>query len=174
MNSHRNDGGGFILAFIVLCMFIYMLLCIVSCSTPRGAVSVQKDSVRTVICEKVVYRDTVIHVPVPVETDKAVLEDSDTSRLSTSLAVSDAWIADGRLHHTLSNRTDALVPINLKLPEKARATEHFQLAARTVTVEVERELTAWQKFMQALGLGCFVALCALTLYFIIRIIRKFI
>ena len=126
------------------------------------------------ITERVVYRDTVIEVPVPVESDKAVMEDSDTSMLRTSLAESEAFVSGGKLHHTLRNRSELVQPINLKMPLRFLNTDRFQLAAQTITVEVERELTAWQKFMQALGLGCFVAVCALALYFAVRIIRKFI
>lgn len=147
---------------------------VVSCSTPRGVLTSQKDSVRTVITERVVYRDTVIHVPVPVESDKAVLQDSDTSFLRTSLAESEAFVSGGKLHHSLRNRSEQLQPINLKLPEKILQTDNFLMKQQTVTVEVERELTRWQKLLQALGLGTFVAGLAVILWFIVRIVRKYI
>lgn len=146
----------------------------ISCSTPHMAIESQKDSVRTVITERVVYRDTVIHVPVPVESDKAVLQDTDTSFLRTSLAESEAFVSGGRLHHSLRNRSEQLRPINLKLPKKILQTDNFLMKQQTVTVEVERELTRWQKLLQALGLGTFVALCASLLYMAVRIVRKFI
>lgn len=174
MNSRRNPKAEIAFALICLCLFIYGLLCCISCSAPRSAVSSQKDSVRTVITERVVYRDTIIEVPVPVESDRAVLEDSDTSMLRTSLAESEAFVSGGKLHHTLRNRSELVQPINLKMPLRFLNTDRFQLAAQTITVEVERELTAWQKFMQALGLGCFVAVCALALWFAVRILKKFI
>ena len=155
-------------------IFSLILLVMVGCSTPRIAIDSQKDSIRTVISERVVYRDTVIHVPVPAEQDRAVLQDTDTSRLATSLAESEAFVRGGKLHHTLRNRSEQLQPINLKIPERVQRTEHSRLAARTITVEVERELTIWQKFLQALGLGAFVAACAAFLYMAIRIVRKFI
>ena len=146
------------LIFLGMCLFVYLLLCFVSCSTPRGVLTSQKDSVRTVITDRIIYRDTVIHVPVPVESDKAVLQDTDTSFLRTSLAESEAFVQ----------------PINLKLPEKILQTDNFLMKQQTVTVEVERELTRWQKLLQALGLGTFVALCASLLYMAVRIVRKFI
>ena len=153
---------------------IFSMVAFISCSTPRMAIESQKDSVRTVITDRIVYRDTVIHVPVPVESGHKVLQDTDTSFLRTSLAESEAFVREGKLHHSLRNRNEQLRPINLKLPEKILQTDNFLMKQQTVTVEVERELTRWQKLLQALGLGTFVALCAALLYIAIRIVRKFI
>ena len=162
-----------LLIFLGMCLFIYLLLCFVSCSTPRGALASQKDSVRTVITDRIVYRDTVIHVPVPVESDNAVLPDTDTSFLRTSLAESEAFVRGGKLHHSLRNRSEQLQPINLKLPEKILQTDNFLMKQQTVTVEVERELTRWQKLILSLGQGTFVAGIAVALWLIIRVVRKF-
>ena len=174
MEQQRNNTSDMLLIFLGMCLFVYLLLCFVSCSTPRGVLTSQKDSVRTVITERVVYRDTVIRVPVPVESDNAVLQYTDTSFLRTSLAESEAFVSGGRLHHSLRNRSEQLRPINLKLPEKILSTDNFLMKQQTVTVEVERGLTRWQKLLQALGLGTFVALCASLLYMAVRIVRKFI
>lgn len=154
-------------------LLIILSLCLVSCSTLHRTVTGQKDSVRTVITERIVYRDTVIHLPVPAESDNAVLQDTDTSFLRTSLAESEAFVSGGRLHHSLRNRSEQIQPIYLKLPEKILQTDNFLMKQQTVTVEVERELTRWQKLLQALGLGTFVALCTALLYMAVRIVRKF-
>ena len=154
-------------------LYFSAILLTLSCSVQHGVLTSQKDSVRTVITDRIVYRDTVIHVPVPVESDKAVLQDTDTSFLRTSLAESEAFVLGGKLHHSLRNRNEQLQPINLKLPEKILQTANFLMKQQTVTVEIERELTRWQKLLQALGLGTFVALCAALLYMAIRIVRKF-
>ena len=172
-HNRNNDITDMLLIFLGMYLFVYLLLCFASCSTPRMSIESQKDSVRTVITERVVYRDRVIHVPVPVESDKAVLQDTDTSFLLTSLAESEAFVSGGKLHHSLRNRSEQLQPINLKLPEKILSTDNFLMKQQTVTVEVERELTRWQKLLQALGLGTFVALCAALLYIAVRIVRKF-
>lgn len=155
-------------------LLILTILSASCCSLKQIPSLEQKDSVRTVIKDRIVYRDTVIHVPVPVESDKAVLQDTDTSFLRTSLAESEAFVRGGKLHHSLRNRSEQLQPINLKLPEKILQTDNFLMKQQTVTVEVERELTRWQKLLQALGLGTFVALCAALLYMAIRIVRKFV
>ncbi len=174
MNDRKRHASDTFLAFLGVLLLVYLLLCFVSCSTPRMAIESQKDSVRTVITDRIVYRDTVIHVPVPAESDNTVLLDTDTSFLRTSLAESEAFVREGKLHHSLRNRSEQLRPINLKLPEKILQTDNFLMKQQTVTVEVERELTRWQKLLQALGLGTFVALCTALLYIAIRIVRKFV
>ena len=91
-----------------------------SCGAPKVAMTtdVQKDSVSVVIKESVIYRDTTIYVEVPVEVIKEVLPDADTSHLETSLAVSDAWLANGKLNHTLMHKSDARIEQTIPVPEK--------------------------------------------------------
>lgn len=153
-------------------MLIYLLLSLVGCSTQRMAIDSQKDSTLTVITERIVYRDSLIYVPVPAETDNATLAATDTSRLSTSLAESEAYVSDGVLHHSLRNKPDALIPININLPNKVQTTERTSLSRQIVTVEVERELTTWQRLLLMLGQGTFVALLGIILYIILKIVRK--
>lgn len=157
-----------------LMIILLAVLLMTACSTPRIIATDQMDSVRTVTTERIIYRDTIIEVPVPAEADKALLQDTDTSRLQTNLAESEAFVSGGKLHHTLRNRQEKLQPIRLKLPEKVQSTESTHLGIRTVTVEVERELTRWQKLFLALGQGAFVAGLAVILWFIVRIVRKYI
>lgn len=168
----RNNHNDFFYAFLMLCLFIYILLCMVSCSAPRCVASSQKDSIRTVITDRIVYRDTVIMVPVPTESNNVVQEHTDTSLLRTSLAESEAFVSGGELHHTLRNRSELVQPINLKMPVHLVNTDSFQLAARTITVEVEKDLTRWQKLFLALGQGTFVTALGIIIYLLVRIIRK--
>ena len=153
----------------ILLPFIFVLLS-ASCSTPRVIADSQKDSV--VFRDRVVYKDTTLYVPVPQESDRLLLSTSDTSRLQTSLAESEAFVLDGKLHHTLRNRSEMLQTINLSTPFRLQQTEHYLQKEKTVTVEVERELTAWQKLFMALGQGAFVAGLAVLLYIAVRILRK--
>ena len=165
--SKRNTSPPFI-----YWIFVYLLFSLVGCSTPRGVLTSQKDSVRTVITERIVYRDSLVYVPVPAESDNAKLEATDTSRLSTSLAESEAYVSDGVLHHSLRNKPDALIPININLPNKVHTTERTSLSRQIVTVEVERELTTWQRLLLMLGQGTFVVLLGIILYIILKIVRK--
>ena len=96
---------------MALCGLIY------ACATPRVVQDYQRDSTVVEVRDSLILRDSVIFVEVPKESDKAILPDADTSRLETSLALSEAWVNEGRLYHTLRNRQGALIPIEVKVPE---------------------------------------------------------
>ena len=99
---------------------------------------------------------------VEAEKDSVVLPDTDTSRLATRYAESEAYVSKGQLHHSLRNKSEALIPIETKIP----ITIHFESKAtirdkRIVeVVEVEKQLSLWQKFIQMLGYGVLGALVA--------------
>lgn len=141
----------------------YLAVCSLfgACSAPRVIQDSQRDSVVVIVKDSVILRDSVVLVPVPQEGATAVLPDTDTSRLETSVAKSEAFVKDGKLHHTLTNK-DALLPIKITIPEKV----HSELSKNTMvirqTVEVEKELSKWQNFIQMLGYGFLVA-CVLWL-----------
>lgn len=148
-----------------------MALMVASCGPAKVVQDYQKDSVVTVIKDTTIYRDSIIYVKIEAEKDSAVLPDTDTdtSRLSTRFAESEAYVSNGQLHHSLRNKSEALIPIETKIP----ITIHFESKAtirdkRTVeVVEVEKQLSRWQKFIQTLGYGVLVAV-------ILWIAKKFI
>ena len=133
-----------------------LLLC--SCAAQKTAQETQRDSVRVETIERTVYKDSIIFVPVPAENDTATLPDSDTSRLETSLAVSEAFAKNGQIHHSLRNK-ETLLPVPVKLPSVIRQEYAYALRDRKVVevVEVERELSGWQHTLQALGAGLLTA-----------------
>ena len=133
-----------------------LLLC--SCATQKAAQETQRDSVRVETIERTVYKDSIIFVPLPAENDAASLPDSDTSRLETSLAESEAFVKDGQLHHSLRNK-EALLPDPVKLPFVIRQEYAYALRDRKVVevVEVERELSCWQHTLLSLGSGLLAA-----------------
>ena len=146
-----------------------MAFMVASCGPAKVVQDYQKDSVVTVIKDTTIYRDSIIYVKIEAEKDSAVLPDTDTSRLSTRFAESEAYVSNGQLHHSLRNKSEALIPIETKIP----VTIHFESKAtirdkRTVeVVEVEKQLSRWQKFIQALGYGVLIAV-------ILWIAKKFI
>lgn len=146
-----------------------MAFMVASCGPAKVVQDYQKDSVVTVIKDTTIYRDSIIYVKIEAEKDSAVLPDTDTSRLSTRFAESEAYVSNGQLHHSLRNKSEALIPIETKIP----ITIHFESKAtirdkRTVeVVEVEKQLSRWQKFIQALGYGVLMAV-------ILWIAKKFI
>ena len=146
-----------------------MAFMVASCGPAKVVQDYQKDSVVTVIKDTTIYRDSIIYVKIEAEKDSDVLSDTDTSRLSTRFAESEAYVSNGQLHHSLRNKSEALIPIETKIP----ITIHFESKAtirdkRTVeVVEVEKQLSRWQKFIQALGYGVLIAV-------ILWIAKKFI
>lgn len=137
---------------------IAVLLAVTGCAAPQ-LMTEQRDSLVISVRDSVVYRDSIIHVPVPGGGDKAKLPDTDTSFLQTRVAESTAYVKDGMLHHDLRNRTEALIPVEVKIPERIRTSEKgLTRYLKTVErVEVERELTRWQSFIQGLGYAVLIA-----------------
>lgn len=141
-----------------------------SCGPAMVVQDYQRDSVITVIKDTTIFRDSIIYVKIEAEKDSAVLPDTDTSRISTRFAESEAYVSNGQLHHSLRNKSEALIPIETKIP----ITIHFESKAsirdkHTVeVVEVEKQLSRWQKFIQALGYGLLIAV---ILWIAIKFIR---
>lgn len=138
---------------------VIALISLASCSAPRVVQEVQRDTAFVTIREVETLHDTIIMVQLPEGSDKAVLPDSDTSRLRTSLAQSEAWVTDGRLHHTLRN-TEALIPIEVKLPKYISTKNEYIIREKQTIeqVEEERQLSKWQRFIMALGYGLLVSI----------------
>ena len=135
-----------------------LLSLVVSCATPYEAVEVF-DTELIHIKDSIRFRDSLVLVPVPEGTDKAKLQDTDTSFLKTSVAESEAFVKDGVLHHSLRNRSEAVIPIRITIPERIRTEEKglTRYLKQVERVEVEKELSRWQNFVQMLGYGVLVA-----------------
>lgn len=122
---------------------------------------------QTEVRDSTAWRDTTIYVPIPLESDQAIVHVGDTSRRETSIAESEAWVGkDGLLHHNLRNKPEARIPYTLKLPEHwlytgvTNTKEHEHSIIKDV--KVEKPLSWWQKariraFWWLLG-GLFVCL----------------
>ena len=135
----------------LLASFACLLTC--ACATPRIVQDHQRDSVSVIIRDSVRFVDSLVLVPIPQGGDKAILPDSDTSRLETDIAESMAWVKGGQLHHMLRNKDAALIPVTIKVPERIHIEKEVILQAYKVTeiVEVEKQLSKWQRFLQSLG-----------------------
>ena len=131
------------------------------CATPKVIQDYQRDSVVYIVKDSLVLKDSVVLVEIPLEREKMVVAATDTSVLETSVARSEAYVAEGKLYHTLQNK-DALLPVKITIPEKV----HSEISKNTMvirqTVEVEKELSKWQNFIQMLGYGVLIA-CVLWL-----------
>lgn len=152
---------------------IAVLLFLVGCCANKQLASDTHDDVRTEVRERIVYRDTVIYVEVPHESQSQTVRDT-TSHLETSVAVSDARInSDGSLTHSLENKP-IFFGINFKMPELRRDSIVYRNFYRTNTIEVPRPLSWWQQ-TQIKG---FYAMLTILLIVVFRkklltIVRKF-
>lgn len=148
-----------------------LLSLVVSCAVPKVVLE-QRDSTVIHIKDSIRFRDSLVLVPVPEGTDKAKLPDTDSSFLQTSVAESEAFVKDGVLHHSLRNRSEAVIPIRITIPERIRTEEKglTRYLKQVERIEVEKELSRWQRFLQGIG---WTALIAIVLW-IINKVRKFI
>ena len=153
-------------------LIILSILAITSCGSQRHIASSidQKDSLSVKTENSVIWVDSLIQAPLPLESESVRIPDSDTSHLETSAAESDAWIADGQLHHTLRNK-ETSIPILVKLPQYVSSTtsEKYLLKTEIKTVEVPRDFTKWQSFLMVTGK---LALAAIALLVVGKIIKK--
>lgn len=128
------------------------------------------DSTKVEYRDSLVYRDSLISVPIPLESDQAIVKINDTSHRETSLAESDAWVgSDGFLHHNLRNKRGD-IQFHIAIPERWIVDKaHTEKAATiTRTVYVEKNLSWWQKFR----LNCFWWLLAVAVGFAVWTFRK--
>lgn len=151
---------------------LYFTICLgfLGCSTPRVVQDYQRDSVVYIVKDSTIFKDSVVLVKIPTERERLVAAATDTSHLETSVAWSEAYVADGKLFHTLQNK-DALLPVKITIPEKVHTEqrEKAMVWKQTEIVEVEKELSKWQNFIQMLGYGVLIA-CVL---WILNKMRKF-
>ena len=130
-------------------MFIACILA--SCASLRTADIVQNDSTYVEVKETVIYKDSIVYINIPVESDKAVLPPDDSSHLETSIAESDAYLRNGKLTHTLRNKSEAIRPVEIKVPEARVQKAEVLYRDRIIEKIVEKPLTAWQSFFISSG-----------------------
>ena len=138
-----------------------------------GQVENHADSVAMTIRDSTVIRYVYMDVPVPAGSAIAVLPASDTSHLETDVAVSDAYIdRDGLLHHDLNNKPGylpMLVPMKEHYHDLASTSARTSSMSKTVTVEVEKDLSFAQMALIRLGIAFLVvALIGMTV-FVVRL-----
>lgn len=135
-----------------------ILSLVVSCVTPYETVEVFDTEVIH-IRDSIRFRDSLVLVPVPEGTDKAKLPDTDTSFLQTSMAESEAFVKDGVLHHSLRNRSEAVIPIRITIPYRIRTEEKglTRYLKQVERIEVEKELSRWQRFLQGIAYAVLIA-----------------
>ncbi len=125
-------------------LLVFIVLFAASCATRRTVSLSQQDSVRVEVVERrEVVHDTV-RISIPhLEQQREVLCDS--SILCNQFALSEARILpNGVLHHTLATLPQQIAE-PIALPVTLRDSVVYRERLVRQIVEVERELTAWQR-----------------------------
>lgn len=145
-NGNRINGRRTLSYTVIPTIILFSLLPGCSPRIVERIVTITQTEVR----DSTAWRDTTIYVPIPLESDQAIVHVGDTSHRETSIAESDAWIGkDGMLHHSLRNKTGARIPYDLKMPEHwlytgvTNTREHEQGIIKKEYVE--KPLSWWQK-----------------------------
>lgn len=155
----------------IACMIAAVV--VAGCAAPCHVADYQKDSTVLHIVDSIRFIDSLIGVPVPEGSDKAKLPDTDTSYLSTSVAESEAFVKDGVLHHSLRNKSEAIIPIKVSIPVRIHTQEKglIRYLREVERVEVEKELSRWQRFLQSIGWSVLIAGALWLAWKLSRIVR---
>ena len=158
-------------------LFVAFLLCFLlgGCKTTKPAtVVVVRDSIRTEVHTETVYvHDT---IPVSLPNDSVCVATPDTtSRIETSVAVSEASIHDGLLWHSIWNKPAIEVPVE----HKETTRDSIVYKEKEVPVPypvpeyVDKPLSWWQKTRIKLGNVMLCLLAGLVVYGGWKVYRKF-
>ncbi len=155
---------------------VVIVLLLTSCG-PGKHLPVQtesRDSVRVEVREKTVYIRDTVYIKIPVQLAENTTRDT-SSHLETDYAESDARIdPDGTLHHSLRNKSQEK-PVPVDVPQTQKDSIVYRDRYLSETVEVPRDLTAWQKWQMR---SFWILLSAAALYVfrkpLIALIRRFI
>lgn len=123
------------------------------CCPCRKLSSTTADSVRIETVVRTEFVKDTVYIDVPKEVVREIAAES--SHLETEFASSDARIlTDGRLFHSLENKAQKR-PVEVKKEIEYRDSVVWKERAVKEVVEVEKRLTAWQRF-QMTGFWVFV------------------
>lgn len=154
-------------------LLLAVMVC-VSCGPAKVVTEFQRDSVIVHVRDSVFVRDTIVMADIPAESGANVLPYSDTSFLQTSLAESKAYIENGRIHHTLRNKSGMLLPVKVQYVDRVRSEKKDSIGWRQIveTVEVEKELNRWQNFIMSLGYVVLIAGLAWLVWKLAKIVAR--
>ncbi len=162
-NSYKNCTAALayrcVHGIFMICLAV--AVCLLTSCSPKFV-----DRVET----RVEYRDRVVKDTVVFEIGKEVekvIAIDTASHLENTYAKSDAVVSQGLLMHSLESK-----PQVIKVPYEVRITDTVYTEATTVTktIEVEKELTWWQRFR----LDAFWLLFAAVILLLLWTFRKMI
>jgi len=140
-----------------------------ACSTVRQLPST--DSTKVEVRTEVKTLLDTVYVELPVIVEKVATLDT-ASMLENQYAKSEALVESGILHHSLEIKPVSL-PVKVETQIVHRDSLVYCDRVQTVTVEVEKKLTFWQKVQMRLGLVAILLLAIVVIYSIFLIINHF-
>ena len=120
---------------------LLLLLAASACGTVRPIASTDSTRVEVRTEVKTVHDTAYVELPIIIE-KRATLDTAST--LENTYAKSEAVVALGILHHSLETKPVS-VPVKVEKEIVYRDSLVYQDRIETVTVEVEKKLTAWQR-----------------------------
>ena len=137
-----------------------------SCGAVRPAAPSVTDSTRVEVrTETVTVHDTA-YVELPVIVERVQTTDT-TSTLENTYAKSEATVSAGILHHSLETKP-VKVPVEVEKQIVYRDSLVYKDRVETQIVEVERQLTWWQKTKMKLGIAFLILIVIAILYLILK------
>ena len=153
--------------YVKLLTLLSTILLIISGCSPK-VYPVQRDTVtqvRTEIVERLV-RDT---VEVTLPQDSVYVQTRDTmSVLRIKAAISEASVSGGVLTHSLYSNPAYKPEIEVVYKDRVEYRDTTIYASNTEVIEVERELSGWQRAMMS---GGYVLLGAVVLLVVLGILK---
>ena len=148
---------------------LLLLLTASACSTVR-TLPVQDSTRVEVRYETKTVHDTA-YVELPVIVEKVATLDT-ASVLENKYAKSAASVSGGVLTHSLETKP-VREPVRVEKQIVYRDSLVYRDRVQTVTVEVEKKLTAWQTIQMRLGLVAILIIMIVVIYSIFLIINHF-
>ena len=148
---------------------LLLLLTASACSTVR-TLPVQDSTRVEVRYETKTVHDTA-YVELPVIVEKVATLDT-ASLLENKYAKSAASVSCGVLTHSLETKP-VREPVSVEKQIVYRDSLVYRDKVQTVTVEVEKKLTAWQTIQMRLGLVAILIIMIVVIYSIFLIINHF-
>jgi hypothetical protein len=116
--------------------------------------------------DSIVFFPMIVPVPIPAEEAASEVSVTDTSTIKTSVAESNAWVEDGRLHHNMRNLSDQMIHVEINVPKHISIQKEY--LTRNMVKEVEKQLTWFQKTLIYIGGAALTALLGISGFKLIR------
>ena len=174
VDDDKDGIGGCIRGLVYLILiagFIFLFASMLSsCATTKpGTVVVVRDSIRTEIrTETIIVHDT-IPVLLPRDSISVVTPDT-TSRIETSVAISEAVIRNGMLWHSIWNKPS----VDVAVEHKETVRDSIVYREKEVPVPypvpqvVEKELSWWQQTRLKFANVMLIVLSCAAIYWLLK------